>query len=723
MPLPVLSLWSFAALAGVTVTLPATDQEIVVGDDVSEAVELAIGDLASRRFDSAARQLAALADAGGGPHLRYMEAVAHYEAGQLRMADTAAALAITAAGDAVSPGGDPTLAGLMSLAGLIDVDLGRGDRAEARLGAAAALARQVDDQAVLARVELNSGLLLMDRGRLDEALTRLEAAQSMGRDGGFADVERAAADNIAMIGGAAAKDPLGAVSQALHEGDLDAARGLVDGSGEGGSLRDQARRLLADGAVRRATGDLDGASVALTQALSVARGGGLLRESARALGDLGVVMSLGGRHSVAGDRLEEAVGLVAGTSFVVDEAGLRVAAGRVAVIQGELDGASAHLAVVRAATDALDDPRIAAGADELEGLIASRQGEAVRAAEAFGRAADLLEAEGYHADAARVACAAVKASASQGDPSDWVARAQKAFDAVGDPLGASHIAIAEGLGRVAAEDLEGALEAFTRAAAHAEGVGPVGSRVARVAMDNAAQALVALGHDEDAARTDLSDAVSRHERLIAAEAAYQVGLLAYDGGRPDEAVAAFDRAYTELSALGEVAYASQARSARGWASYRAALNKEPGAAYPELRALVVEADGIGEPELAARAAFRAGRAALELDAADAADLLESAADRFERMGLTDEAGEAFAALAEVSGDLQAQAAAARRAAALRSAGDPVATYALYSVAVDAYNGNDFALCLQLVEIIGDERGTLADAIEAVETAAKAAMGG
>ena len=78
-----------AAWAGGEVATGST-LEIVFEGDPSTEVDAALGDLRARRFAEAGSRLAALADAGGGAEVRWLEALAWYENGDLARADEAA---------------------------------------------------------------------------------------------------------------------------------------------------------------------------------------------------------------------------------------------------------------------------------------------------------------------------------------------------------------------------------------------------------------------------------------------------------------------------------------------------------------------------------------------------------------------------------------------------------------------------------------------------------
>ena len=84
-----IAIWAALARAGVTVTLPGTDTEVVFETAATSEVEGAMADLSARKFDSAAKRFGALADASNNADLRYLQAMAAYEGGQMRLADLA----------------------------------------------------------------------------------------------------------------------------------------------------------------------------------------------------------------------------------------------------------------------------------------------------------------------------------------------------------------------------------------------------------------------------------------------------------------------------------------------------------------------------------------------------------------------------------------------------------------------------------------------------------
>src|SRR5690606_14451399 len=109
----------------------------------------------------------------------------------------------------------------------------------------------------------------------------------------------------------------------------------------------------------------------------------------------------------------------------------------------------------------------------------------------FEAACAELDALGYSADAARVAVEAVGLTADPEDRAAWKRTALERFEAAGDPSGRAHVELAEGLLLASLDDLDGAVDAFVRAAEAAEDAGPRAARARRVARENAAVALAA----------------------------------------------------------------------------------------------------------------------------------------------------------------------------------------------------------------------------------------
>ena len=116
-------------------------------------------------------------------------------------------------------------------------------------------------------------------------------------------------------------------------------------------------------------------------------------------------------------------------------------------------------------------------------------------------------------------------------------------------------------------------------------------------------------------------------------------------------------------------------------------------------------------------------AAMEIEGVDAAPLLKACSDDAVAVGLDELAAKCFSGAAELGPDLLPRAAAARRAHALDPGAVP-SVYAMYSVAVDAYNAGQYGLAEDLAVEVGPVAGDLSDAVTAVlEAARRARVGG
>lgn len=719
----VLALWAWllTAHAGVTVTLPATDAEVVFDDDARGAVEQGMTALAAGRFDEAGRSFRALSEAGGGVPARYLEGLAWYEGGRLRMAQKATEKALSR---------DPQHGPALSLYGLILADLGRGSEALDVLDEATGRANLSKDRSLQARILLNQGLIDLDRGELTRARQRLTEALVAAEEAADPGIVAMAKENLGTLSALAGEegrggDPMAAVTAKLRAGDVAAARASVPKPAEH-DRRGQARALLADAVVDRAAGDLDAANVKLRTALGLAREGGLLRETSACLAELGTIYSLSGRFDIALQLYQEAVGLVAGTSFRLREVAYRVEAGRVAVRLNDLEQARNQLAAAAVVVKQTEDPLALARIDELKGGMESRSDRPGEAAERFESAIGVYRARGHTVDVARVYTELVSLWAGRDESKMRKAmrKALEAFSAVDNAAGPAHVKMAQGLGYARALDLDRALAAFLEAAELGEKLDTDrGRQIAAHARENAAQALKALGHtddlaDEMAKATELSGVMARQEAFQAAEAAYQRGLDAYNGGRHDAAVEAFNEAIRGFGTLGERGYATTSRRGRGWALRGLALQVGPEQAIALYGR--AEQDGLaaGDAELRVKARTGGALAAAELGNKDAQKRLSAAAELAEAAGLPDQAGLAYARVAEVGDSLETRASAARRAFDLRGGADAEAVYAMYSVAVDAFNAGDADLALSLADEIAPHAGNLAEAVEAVRTAAR-----
>jgi tetratricopeptide (TPR) repeat protein len=364
--------------------------------------------------------------------------------------------------------------------------------------------------------------------------------------------------------------------------------------------------------------------------------------------------------------------------------------------------------------------------EELQAAIAVSEGDFQEASTAYQTALATLDERRYWADSARVASALVVLSAGR-DPEGvarWSEEAIGRFQRAGDPLGTAHVAIATGLGLAREGDIEGALEAFVGAARLAEASDTQrGQQVARVARDNAAEALRVLGHSAQAVQMatelGLEDAVARHEDFAAAKAAWVEGMAAWDAQEWATARERFDTAYSGFLEIGEHGYAATARRGRAWALWNLAVGQSPVVALPYYEEIVQEAIQVEDPELRVRARAARALSAMEIPQVDAAPLLQTAAEDAESIGMDLVASRCWAGLAELGDDLEARARAARRAQVLDPGGSASA-YAMYSVAVDAYNADEISLALELSQEVLPHAGDLRDAVTAVLEAAQQA---
>jgi tetratricopeptide (TPR) repeat protein len=680
------------AVAGTpqAVPLPA---EIQFDADARGEVEGARADLAAGRFAEAERRFAAVAEASGSPDARYLQALSAYEGGSLATASRA-----IDAGLSREPGHAP----LLLLAGLVKADQGRGDEAFRLFDRAAAAAP--GDTALRARVALNRGVVRLDQGELDVAEQAFRTAKSLASAAGVTEVVALADENLRVVGEVRGKggaaDGLSKVSERLRKGDVAGARAVLPEANPA-DRRTVVRRALAEGNIARAEGRWGPAQEHLARAAEEARQAGLVREQAAALADLGMVYGLAGRGPLGAEHLAQAIALVDGTSFRLNELTYRIEAGRIACRTGGLDEARRQFARAREIAAMVQDPVGSARLAELEGAIAAKSDKAPEASAAFERAIRTYEGLGFWAEAARVGAATVELLTGRdaAAAASAQARASELFRRAGDPLGDAHLAISAGLGAAARGQLDVALRAFAAAAESAEQVKtPRGEQLARIAREDAAQMLLGLGHSaaavEKAKEFGLESMVAREKEFASAEAAYEKGRAAHDAGRYSDARAAFDQAFRGFEAIGERGYALQARRGRAWAEFNAATTLSTPQAFPVWQKLVEESLFVQDGELHARSMAAVGLAAGDLKRPEAADSLRAGADVAERAGLIPVAGQCYAMLADIATDLRARASAARKAMQLRS-GDKVAVYAMYSVAVDAFNAEDYVLARSL----------------------------
>jgi hypothetical protein len=270
-------------------------------------------------------------------------------------------------------------------------------------------------------------------------------------------------------------------------------------------------------------------------------------------------------------------------------------------------------------------------------------------------------------------------------------------------------------------DLTGALKEFASAADAARSADvPGGEEVAAVAEANAVMALMVLGASEEAASSaaalGLEGALSHHRRLQEAMAGYDEGIEAFDTAQFEQAQSRFAKAAATFEELGETDYAARAHQGRVWAAYNRAVPLPPAQALAAYSAIQAEAETLGDPELGVRIVVASAMAAQALGMQESSQWLASSAKKAASLGFPELAARCHAALADQDGPLVERVHQARLAFSL----DPQAVesvYALYSVAVDAYNADEFALAAALAREAMPYSGDLQDSLQAVLTAA------
>ncbi|MFT5994308.1 MAG: tetratricopeptide (TPR) repeat protein [Bradymonadia bacterium] len=692
------------ALAAEPVVEPGADW--VVEESSLPAIESAIALLRAGEMDQAATAFAALDAASEQPQITYLHALAAYEGGSLDTAQEAA-FGVEA----------PEYAPLLNLRGLILADVGRGPEALAELSAAEEVAGT--DRALRARILLNRGLIEADSGQFGAAETSLARAATLAREVGDDAVVQGAVDNLARIasltGRGGARDVLGAVVEHLRKGDVASAEAALR-EDAGTDRRSLARQALARASIARVQGQMEPARIAAEESLRIAREAGLVRERLASLGDIAALYMAMERPALARVALDEALGLVEGTHFKVREIGLRIQSGLLASDEDNILLARAEadraLTLLMASSQPVAQARLA----ELQARIALLEDNTATAQTRFTESYDQLSALGYSADAARIAVDSVRRTDDDVLRAAWADKALASFEAAGDPSGPAFVAMSEGLLLASRDDIGGALEAFVRASEAAEVAGPRAARVQQIASENAAVAMAALGHNtEGASEMGLEEVVRRRGVFDDASAAYEVGRTAYDEGRYSEARSAFERAQQRFMELGEVDHGTTARRALAWATYQDALRTTGIASYPFYEEIEQEAIQVGDPELAVRARVSRAMIASELEQPSAASQLLEAARQAEGGGYDVLAGQVWAEVALKPGELADRAMAARKAAE-HLTGEELGTHALYAVAVDAFNAEDYGLARILAGEAGARGGALATAVTELEEA-------
>ncbi len=687
--------------------------DLEVSADTNEVVVAAREAFTAMDFGRAATLYAALADSGGGVPARLSEAVARYEGGDVHGAERAAKQVLAA---------EPGNLAAANLLGLCLVDGGKVREGLEQLERARAAAQRAGDQATVARASVNRGLALLDVGDPKGAAAAFDAALTAAAD--RPDIAAAVAQGREAVKGLEGSDR--GVGQMLARGKLKDARGAAQAAvGVAVVPRQKVNAAIDLAAVERAEGNLDAAARRLAGAVVTAREAGMVREVALGLGNLGLVYALGGRLPLAEDSLRAGVGVARDGGYTVVETDLRNELGLVLVNLGRLADAEAEQRAAGSLLATMDYPQGVVRQAELGGVLAGARGDVATARAALSQAVSWHEGRGRVLDAARLATE-LAAALQPTDPAGaevWAGKARTYFGQAGDPLGPAHVAMARALADARARNLTGALKGFGETAALAEQVaGGRGAAVAKVARDNAAQTLVALGAGQDvakvAAQQGLGDLMARQESMKSGFDAYDAGLAAFEAARWDEARTRFQAARTTFEKLDETDYAVRARRAAAWSGYNALVRLPVAKAYPQWQALVDETTHVDDPELFTRAYAAAALASHTLSQGDPRARLEECGRRAERIGLNDVAARCHGALAERDGDLDARAQEARTAALFAPGGD-AAVYALYAVAVDAYNSGRTALALELAREARPHAGNLAQALDDLIRAAGA----
>ena len=688
--------------------------ELTVEANAADAVAAAQSALSARRFAESASLYRALAEAGGGWQARLAEGVSWYELGNLNEARKAAEAAVLIA---------PEEPAALNLLGLLYCDSGELVRGIEVLKKGRVSAKKQERKATEARVGVNLSLARIDQGDAKAAAAEAAAAVGLATDVGDAALLATAQSAQAAVAALGGTDST--VGSLLGKGQSATARSRAEAAVKAAATpRQEIVAALDLAAVERADGNLAGAATRLAENSRRARESGLVREAAVALVDLGLVQALEGRSGVAADTLRAAARSASGGGYLVVEVDARCELGIVLAQVGDLDGAAVEQRAAGKLLAGMQYGQGAARQAELGGVIAAHRGDLGTAKSALGQAASYYAGRGRNLDAARAATMLAGAF-QQVDPASAPAAAKQAeayFSAAGDSLGPAHVQLARALGHARARRLPEALAGFAAAAELAEKVGGArATALARVARGDAAATLVMLGHDQDlsklAADSGLADLVKREQAFAAAAKAYDAGIKAYGGGDFSGARTAFGQAQEGFDAIGEKEYSLRARRSAGWAAYNALVLMPVATAHPLWQTLVFETAKLDEPELHARVYGAAVMAASTQRAPDLRGRLTECASLAQKARLGDVGARCHGALSEDSTlPLPERAQHARDAFSLDAAGT-AGVYALYAVAVDAYNAGENGLALELARLARPRGGKLQAGIDEVISAA------
>lgn len=686
--------------------------EMEISDSSQDALDAAAKALAERRFDEAALLYAALGNAGGGIPAHYWEALARYEAGDVRGARKAIEVVIAGAPESISAN---------TLYGLILVDGGAVELGIQKLEWVRTQAQKTGDTAVEARAVLNLGLARLDQGDAATATQLFQQAQSLApQDAGLV---AAAKDSLAAAAELSGRDV--GVGRLLGKGDVSGARAEAQRlSDKAQNRRDRLEAAILMAAVERTEGRLDSAVSRLNTAVVEARAAGMTRELAMALGQLGIVQSVAGRHALAADALLQGVGEANKGGYRVVEVDLRCELGIVLVRLERYTEAETQQQAAGVLLGQMDYPMGLQRQAELGGMIAAARGDMATATTALARAISAAESAGRPLDAARAATgltAALEATAPT-EADRWQKKAEALFAQAGDPLGPAYIYIARGLSAARAHQTENALRWFAKAADSAKAVGGTrGMQVEDIAREDAAATLVMLGQSEEIAKmasdAGLSELVKRQQTLSDAFKAYDAGLDAYNKKNWSGARQQFMSARQGFEKVQEPMYAQRSQVAAAWASYNENVNLPVAQAAGRWGTLVQEVVDLGDQELYIRSYGAAVMSAVTMGQKDLKARLNECIRLGEGNGLEDVSARCHEALAEADGDLNERAEHAR-SAFKQSNSEAVGVYALYSVAVEAYNAGRMDLALELATLARPKAQTLAAALDEIIAGAK-----
>jgi len=574
------------------------------------------------------------------------------------------------------------------------VAVGRGKEAEPLLRSL--VERPEADHVTRERAKLHLAGLALDRGQLSTAQTLIDDAAELPELSGVREDTQA---RLAELRGGGGGGPLGRVADSLRRGETDPQ---VEGTGPEAEI---ARALVA-----RRQGDLPAAIERLQRARDAAKRNGQRREEAIAGIELAWAWHMSGSPDFALREVRVARDLLAGTSLEVIGATAALQDARLAALAKKTARAAGALDSASSMVTKMDSPRLRCLQLEAQGELALSEGDRSRAFDAFQASVSLAQDRGWHGDAARLSLRAVVASGKPGD----ARRASQAFERLGEPLGAAHVRLAEGLALVARDDTAKAVDVFLDAAALAEQHrGGEAQRVARVARENALAALQAQGLPIPAGG-DLEAIAKWADSLRAAESSYEAGRSAFSERDWVAAEREFAHAHQLLVSVGETQLERTAKCALSWAQFNRAVGEKSDAVGPRLDAAVDGAAACPEDELKARALGLRGGQRAESGHSGAASDLREAGELADGLGLGSVAGQAWADLAELPGDLDERAASAMRAYEARP--DKVGAYAMYSVAYDAWSADKVQLAFDLLEPMKGHDGQLSGAIQELASA-------